>query len=113
MIDDDYGVLEATTLALEISNFDVLALPDAIGLEEHIENFKPDTILMDYNIGEVQNGRKICENLRTNSKTKGIKVILFTAAVITDSDFRNPLFRCFDGYLTKPYDLDDLIKIVS
>jgi len=112
LIEDEVSILEATQIALEMYDFDVLAIEDANNIFDQIESFQPDIILMDFNLGH-HNGRKICDQIKSNPANAKIKVLLFTAAVTDDTEFSNPLFTNFDGYVAKPYSIEDLIEKVS
>ncbi|RDC57984.1 response regulator [Pedobacter chinensis] len=112
LVEDEASVMEATQIVLEMYDFEVLALPDAEHIFEQIETFKPDTILMDFNIG-LHNGRKICDQIKANPSIAGIKVLLFSAAVNDDNEFNNPIFSNFDNYVGKPYAIDELIEKIT
>lgn len=112
IIEDDEAIAEVTSLALEMSGHEVISIDDPDALFNMIDQFKPEVILMDYNIGNA-NGRKICEDIKFNPKYESLKVLLFSAAVSSESDFKNPLFRFFDGFVPKPYDLEDLLAKIN
>lgn len=113
IIDDDEAILEVTKMALEMYDFEVDTLVNTNDASEVINNFHPDVILLDYNIGDEGNGRKFCDAIKLNPSLKHIKVIMFSALIYDDLDFKNPLFKCFDDYVPKPFDIDYLIEKVS
>lgn len=110
IIDDDPMILEVTQMALEASDFEVRTLNNENGVEDAIEEFNPHTILLDYNIGDSGNGRKICEAIKENPVTKHIRIVLFSALIFDNEDFSNNLFKCFDDYIPKPFDISELIE---
>ena len=112
LVEDEISIMEATQMALEMHDFEVMPITDAKNIFDQVDSFKPDIILMDFNMGSL-NGRKICDQIKSNPTTAQIKVLLFTAAVTDDAEFKNPLFANFDGYVAKPYSIDDLINKVS
>ncbi|MDQ1139429.1 response regulator [Pedobacter agri] len=113
IIDDDEAILEVTKMALEMYDFEVSTLVSTDGASDAINNFRPDVILLDYNIGDEGNGRKFCNTIKLDPSLKHIKVIMFSALIYDDLDFSKPMFKCFDDYVPKPYDIDYLIEKVS
>ena len=68
---------------------------------------KPDLILLDLNLPDTH-GSKVIENLKANSKTKGIPVVVLTADA-TPNQMKRLMERGARSYLTKPVDLVQLI----
>lgn len=112
IVEDDEAIAEVTRLALEMSGHEVVVTNEVDSLFKLIYNFEPNVILMDYNIGNA-NGRKLCEEIKLELRYDKIKVFLFSAAVSDKSDFSNPLFKYFDGFVPKPYDLEDLLAKIN
>ncbi|MCX3264969.1 response regulator [Pedobacter agri] len=112
IVEDDEAISEATTLALEMSGHEVVVTNEVDSLFQLIYKFGPDIILMDYSIGNA-NGRKLCEEIKLELKYDNVKILLFSAAVSDESEFRNPLFKYFDGFVPKPYDLEDLLSKIN
>ncbi|MEL6919316.1 MAG: DNA-binding response regulator, partial [Bacteroidota bacterium] len=72
----------------------------------------PDIIITDLMMPEM-NGEELLEQLRKDSKTQHIPVIMLTARTAKESKLSN-LGKGADHYLTKPFDVEDLmIRIKS
>lgn len=112
IVEDDKLILEATSMALEMFGHQVIAKIEAADIFNEIRYLCPDVLLLDYCIGN-QNGRKICDYLKSDAGIQQVKVLLFSSAVADDLDFSNPLFFNFDGYIPKPFDIHELIRKIE
>jgi len=68
----------------------------------------PDIIFMDLNLTGTD-GRNVTEELRRNPDTAAIPVVVMTGEMLEEGDYR-PLF---DGFLQKPFRLEELREIVA
>lgn len=112
VIEDDRDIRETITYALEESMFEVVASEDSKILKS-INKIKPDLILLDNWLTDWKsdaNGQQISKELKTNPDTKHIPVIIVSAVSniheIADAGKA-------DGFLRKPFDLNDLIAMVN
>lgn len=109
VIDDDTDILESMSLIFKYSGFDVQTKKDIDHLLENIEEFKPDIILLDVFLGSVD-GTEVCVNLKNYAPTKGIPILMVSA----HSNAKEVMARCnAEGFLPKPFDIDDLIGRVN
>ena len=81
-----------------------------IGIEI-AEQILPDLILMDINLPGIS-GIEALEVLRQKSETKDIPVIAVSANAIQE-DIRKAMESGFEEYITKPFDITDVITTVS
>ncbi len=81
-----------------------------LGLEM-AEEQKPDIILLDINLPGMD-GYEALEHLKINEKTSSIPVIAVTAQA-TKSDIKKGRHAGFVGYITKPIQVPELIKIIE
>ena len=70
-------------------------------------NFKPAIILLDINLPGL-NGLEVCKNLKENSSTKNISIIIISASL--EYSEKAVLSAGGDLFLTKPIDLVSLLK---
>jgi len=88
----------------------IIAQTGEEGIEKAIKEL-PDTILLDINM-PVMDGYEVCTELKANSVTKNIPVIMITA-VRTDSKSRvKGLEIGADTFISKPIDADELTSQV-
>ena len=78
---------------------------------EMSEEHRPDLILMDINLPGM-NGIEAKEELAKNVKTKDIPVIAISAAAMK-SDIAKGMAAGFKSYLTKPFDIPEVIKSIE
>ena len=108
IIEDDRDILDMIQLILADEGYDVIGFAGLQGVEKIIEH-QPSVILLDNRLGDGY-GNTFCATLKSNPGTKHIPVILVSAS----GDLASIAKKCnADGYLPKPFDLDDLIKIVK
>jgi CheY-like chemotaxis protein len=107
VLDDHEAILEVVTEALHYQQLDVLGIREGKQLLTAVEGFRPDLILLDYRLADV-NGGDLCRQLKSMEAHQHIPVIIFSA-------YFNPgetLPADCDGYLYKPFNLADLFKAV-
>jgi DNA-binding response OmpR family regulator len=74
-----------------------------------VEEINPNLIVIDYLLGNGF-GDELCLEIKSNSSTQQIPVILFSAShnlaqIAHDS--------CADAYINKPFDLIDFVELVG
>ncbi len=96
LLDNDYVVLEATNgeEAVEIA-----------------KGQKPDLILMDL-IMPKMDGYAACSQIKADQATKGIPVVILTA-VGHELNKKYAAEMGADGYITKPFNIKELIKLIT
>ena len=108
ILDDNDAILEVVTEALTYEKFEVMDISWGYQLLEAVSDFAPDLILMDYRLADT-NGGDLCRSLKANSEYRHIPVIIFSA-YFSPQDANQP-GDC-DGILYKPFDLEQLLRIV-
>lgn len=107
--DDDESVLEVTRTILEMKGYSVVTLTDCDHVVDKVEEVHPKLILMDLGIPP-KGGKQATEELKHDSHTKEIPIILFSAAAdlgaVTDNSDA-------DDFLAKPFNIEDLEKKVE
>ncbi len=109
ILDDDLGVLEALNEALSYENFDVRIVTDIDSFYLVLADFQPDLIMLDFLLNGI-NGGEICHQLKVNSRTRNLPVILMSAYPRVFGSLGN--YGC-DGFIAKPFDLNDLIEMIN
>ena len=109
IVDDDKDILEVVSLLLTIHGYSVETSFRAEETKDKIKSFKPDIILLDVNIGG-HDGRDICKQLKKIGTAKNIPVILFSAIPHLEQIH----LECgADDYLSKPFDIPELMKKIE
>lgn len=110
IIDDDSESLTVISLILSASGFTTNSIRDGNQVFPTIESFKPDLILLDIHLGSEFDGGVICNNLKLNTNTKDIPIVLISGA--THLEEVKKISNAND-YISKPFGIDDLIDIAK
>ena len=109
IVDDDRDILEFMYLMLAYEGYDVLVSTTAEEIQQMRPSDLPDLILLDVKLAE-QDGRVICQRLKTNEQTKDIPIIMLSAHV-TERQVRQVCPA--DDFIAKPFALETLYAKVG
>ncbi|MBJ7491965.1 MAG: hypothetical protein RLZZ374_1526 [Cyanobacteriota bacterium] len=107
LIEDDSDMLDLVAGHLEHSGFEVQRAAEGIKGQALAMQYVPDLILLDLMLPNVD-GLTLCQRLRRDERTAQIPILMLTAlGGIKDkvSGFNSGA----DDYLTKPFDLEELL----
>ncbi|MEO7048575.1 MAG: response regulator, partial [Ferruginibacter sp.] len=79
ILDDSEDLLWILKIFFEGKGYTVKSLPDADKIYSVIDTFYPDLLLMDVLLNG-NDGRDICQKLRSNSHTKHLGILLTSAS---------------------------------
>ena len=109
IFDDDTDILNICTYILEERGWEVHAFADCTQILQKIASVNPQVILMDNWIPDI-GGIKATQLLKANPAYQHIKVVYFSA----NNDIRGLAAQAgADTYLAKPFDIDDLEKVIN
>lgn len=109
-VDDNEDILEIIKLILEGYDYDVMTLADGNLLIDQIKEYKPDLILLDIMLGNMD-GRELCKIVKSNKETHDIPIILVSASHGLSERFK-PCDAPND-FLAKPFDITELLDKVQ
>jgi twitching motility two-component system response regulator PilH len=110
IVDDSPAQVKLIQGLLEPEGYWPVGLSDPKRVEEAISTEKPNVILLDVVMPE-RNGFQVCRELKGNIKYNAIPVILVTSKD-TASDRYWGEQQGADGYVTKPFTRDELLRAV-
>ena len=111
IVDDNEDILAVMKMILIDFGYQVTTLADGNLLFEAVRDSKPDLILLDIMLGDID-GRDLCMQLKRNSTTKEIPVILISASHQVFDHL--PLnIGAPDDFLAKPFDIAELLDMVG
>ncbi len=96
---------------LESHSFKVIEAANAYEAVVCLRNYRPDLILMDINIPDVD-GYTLTSKLKTIPSVKSIPIIAITANAMR-GDREKTLHAGCDGYIEKPIDIDNFLTQVN
>ena len=111
LIEDDGDMRELVAGHLEHSGFDVQRAEDGIKGQALALQYTPDLILLDLMLPKVD-GLTLCQRLRRDERTAKIPILMLTALGGT-KDKVSGFNSGADDYLTKPFDLEELMVRVK
>ena len=107
IVEDDSNIAELLRLYLGKDGFEVMIVSDGAKAKATFDLFQPDVVLLDIMLPG-KDGWQICREIRERSSTP---IIMLTAKGET-SDKINGLEMGADDYVTKPFDVKELIARV-
>ncbi len=115
IVDDDPDMVETVGMMLESKGFEVGKAYDGIEGEEAIKSRRPDLLILDVMMPR-KDGYKLCDELKKNTQTRNIPVILLTAvgeAVPTTTySHAEGMSTEADDYIPKPVYTESLMASV-
>jgi twitching motility two-component system response regulator PilH len=110
IVDDSPSQVKLIQGYLEHEGYRLVGLNDPERVEEAIANERPSVILLDV-VMPKRNGFQVCRELKSNADFSAIPVILVTSKN-TESDKYWGQQQGADGYVTKPFTREDLLRAV-
>lgn len=111
LVDDEAGLREAVQAYLEDSGLTVEAASSAKEGWEKLQVTTPDVLISDIMMPQVD-GYQFLDQVRQDPRYKGLPVIFLTARGMT-SDRIQGYNAGVDAYLSKPFDPEELVAIVT
>jgi len=112
VIEDDRDIRESIQYALEEDGYEVTTSEDSRILKQ-FDSLAPDMVLLDNWLTDWKSdasGQQISRDLKSNDATKHIPVVIISAVSNIKEIAEAGLA---DGYLRKPFDLDELLALVK
>ena len=110
IVDDCPVLIELTSFVLAAAGFTVQSLTDATAALRMVAAFRPDLILMDVQMPEM-NGIELTRRLKEDLATRHIVVVAFTAFAMKGDEAMARAAGC-DGYVAKPFDVASLAATI-
>jgi len=111
IVDDEPSLRQAVQAYLEEEGFKVEVAKNAREGWEMIQKFSPDLVISDIMMPQVD-GYEFLKQLREDSRYQTIPVVFLTARGMTSDRIQGYNAGC-DAYLSKPFDPDELVAVVS
>ena len=110
IVDDSPSQVKLIQGYLEHEGYRLVGINDPERVEEAIANERPSVILLDV-VMPKRNGFQVCRELKNHSDYNAIPVILVTSKN-TESDKYWGQQQGADGYVTKPFTREELLRAV-
>ena len=109
--DDEDNLLLITHQLLLITSCSIVCAKDGSSALSEAQASQPDLILLDIMLPHMD-GFEVARRLKQDPQTRSIPIIAVTA-MARPEDQQVALQSGCDGYLSKPYELEHLIEIIS
>ena len=113
VLDDNADILDVVRIFLETNGYEVLTISRADDILNDVVNYSPQIILLDVYL-RGSNGVEICNQLKANSSTRHIPIMMFSAGA---NDYLILRKCAADDFIEKPFDekillgkIDHLLK---
>ena len=108
VIDDDEQIATYIRLSFSLAGYTVDWIRDgSLGLKRAIDTL-PDAVILDLNLPGT-NGFRICEQLREETATRAIPIIVVSGSWKDSQDRIRSIEKGADDFLTKPFDANELL----
>lgn len=111
VVDDSPTALRLIRLAVEAGGYRVLTASDGHEAIEVATHERPDLVVLDIILPK-KNGFQVCRQLKAQSATNGIKVVLLSSKS-HQMDILWGKRQGADGYLTKPFESSQLLDCIA
>jgi DNA-binding response OmpR family regulator len=108
IVEDDIATLELVEIIFQANSYAVIKANRQISIKE-IAGIHPNLVLIDYLL-PYKLGSELCWEIKNAEATKHIPVILYSASSNLQIFAKN---SCADGYIEKPFDINDLVNMVD
>jgi DNA-binding response OmpR family regulator len=111
VVDDEHDLREMIELMMKKEGFETETAFDGLSFLEKIDIFQPDIVTLDVMMPGLTT-KEILEKLK--EKKSNPKVLLLTVVRFSEEEKRKIMnMGNIIGYITKPFEFDDLIKAVK
>ena len=110
VVDDSPTALRLTSELLSENGFDVITASDGVEALEVAGRDHPNLIVLDIILPR-KNGFQVCRKLRSETNTEDISIVMLSSKN-QDHDRQWAERQGADGYLTKPYNADELLSCI-
>ena len=108
IVEDEREIREDIVLTLRFNDYDAYEASDGLEAIQIVNDIKPDLIISDIMMPEMD-GFELLKELQKNPDTDMIPFLFLTAK----TDIREGMNLGADDYMTKPFDIDQLLRAVE
>ena len=111
IVDDEPDIVESIRFNLEFEDIECIEAHDGEEALSKARNENPDLILLDIMLPKI-NGYKVARLLKFDESHKHIPIIMLTART-QQTDIKLGEETGADEYVTKPFDMDELVNMIK
>ena len=111
IVDDEQDIVETLKFVFEAEGLNCITAYDGEEALNKAKTENPDLIILDVMLPKI-NGYKVCRLLKFDTKYKNIPILMVTARS-QDEDKLIGEETGADEYITKPFDIDEVINLAK
>ena len=111
VVDDEIHIVHVVAIKLRNNGYDVISAGNGANALKLVQEEKPDIVVTDFQM-PVMNGLELIENLRSDTSTENIPVILLTARGFAIDDEQKQKLRV-SAILSKPFSPKELLRSIE
>ncbi len=111
VVDDDASIRELLEINLKYRGYEVSTAANGKEALRILKNDIPDLVILDVMMPEMD-GWELCKILRDDHQFNNTKIIMLTAKGQDKDRMIGKEILKADEYITKPFDMDDLIRVI-
>lgn len=111
VVDDDPAIRKVLTTTLGLEGYEIDVAVDGEEALARVDEKMPDLMILDIMMPKL-NGLDVLERLRGQAETSSLPVILLTAKSSQEDQWEG-WRRGVDYYMTKPFDVEDLLRFIQ
>jgi DNA-binding response OmpR family regulator len=112
VVDDDPALLEMLVELLErAGRFEVRTAATGFDAGKMAEKFRPDVIVLDYLLPDI-NGNRVIRSIRQDESLRNVKIII-VSGVVNQDEVKALVQQGADGFLQKPFSIEELVKRIT
>jgi adenylate cyclase len=109
--DDEPEVVDLVKIGLDAAGYTIESASDGKTALAKIQSKRPDLVLLDMRMPEMT-GLMVLDRLRSDPTTTSIPVVMLSV-VVTDPDVRMALEHGAVAYLSKPFEIRELMWVID
>ena len=111
VVDDEIHIVHVVAIKLRNNGYDVISAGNGASALKLVQEEKPDIVVTDFQM-PVMNGLELIENLRSDTSTENIPVILLTARGFAIDDEQKQKLQV-SAILSKPFSPKELLRSIE
>jgi len=112
IVDDDEEIVELIAdVLIRDGRFDIETASSGYGAGMKTEQFKPDVILLDYMLPDV-NGNVVCRTIKSNPDFENTRIII-VSGVVKEEEIQDLLQSGAEGFIKKPFNIVELTDKIA
>ena len=111
LVDDEPDIRFLTKRMLERQGYSVAEAEDGETALRMLQEERPDLVLLDVRMPGL-NGWEVCRRIKADEETKSIPVVMFTVRTSEEDMLRSREYGA-DAHINKPFDRDELLRLVE